>query len=918
MSRRTAFLYGLLLQLLPREARQRDGGEMAVAFGQCLRRERERAGARGAAFAWMRGSADVLLASMAFRRDRRRARRIAALGRGQDPRGDVMVSRVWQDVRYATRRMRQAPFFSAAIIGTLALATGATTAIFSVVDTVLLRALPYSEADRLVMLYQGIPKAIPTPIGFSAPDYSAFEARATSFGSIAAFRNREYELSGVNEPERIIGARASAALFKTLGVEPVLGRAFSREEDEGQQPVAVLSDALWRRKFGSDPAAVGRAVVLDRRAYTIVGVMPRGFTFPNRGPLLNNVPADLFVPISFTDMERGAFGSMYNNSVVARLKPGVTVAQADAEVKAAVRTTALEIYPAFLQGLADGISASAVSLRDETVGRTQTLLLVLFAAVLMVLLIACADLANLMLTRAVSRQREMAVRSALGAGRGTLLRQALIESAVLAAIGGILGLAVTRWVVTALVAAAPNTLPRLQEVRLDLRVLGFTAFLSASTAILCGLLPALEATRRGASDALKEGGRSGSTGRRQRRLFGALVTAQFALAVVLLVAGGLLVRSFNRLMSVDPGFRAEHVLTLSTSLPASAYPQGADVRSFYNRLLENIGGLPGVSAAAASTDLPLGIRERRAFTIEADSNPTGELAYVVAHDWVAGRYFEALGIPLKRGRYLLPQDQPASEPVIVINETMARTFWKDQDPVGRRVAWGNPRTHGPWMRIVGVVADVKQGPLNSETVSQTFQPWVQVSDSMLGDNLVGALRSMKISVRTEIDPISLASAVQARIRALDPALPVAAVRTLEEVVRTSAAPQRFNTVVLSSFGLLALLLAALGIGGILATSVSRRTQELGIRMALGARRPALLRMVLGEGMTLAVLGLAIGLPVAYALTRLMSTLLFEVSPRDPLTFAAVGVLLVTVALAASYLPARRATGIDPMAALRRD
>ena len=523
-----------------------------------------------------------------------------------------------------------------------------------------------------------------------------------------------------------------------------------------------------------------------------------------------------------------------------------------------------------------------------------------------------------MLTRAVSRQREMAVRTALGAGRARLLRQALVESAVLAAAGGILGLAVTRWVVTALVAAAPETLPRLQEVRLDLRVLGFTALLSAATAILCGLLPALEATRGGASEALKEGGRSDPLAGVSADCSALSWTAQFALAVVLLVAGGLLVRSFSRLMNVDPGFRAERVLTLSTSLPASAYPQGSDVRSFYNRLLENIGGLPGVTAAAASTDLPLGIRERRAFTIEAETDTSRELAYVVAHDWVAGRYFEALGIPLKRGRYLSPQDQQASEPAIVINETMARTFWKDQDPVGQRVAWGNPRSHGPWMRIVGVVADVKQGPLNSETVAQTFQPWVQVSDSVLGDNLVGALRSMKVSVRTEIDPISLASAVQAQIRALDPSLPVTAVRTLEEVVRTSAAPQRFNTVVLASFGILALLLAALGIGGILATSVSRRTQELGIRMALGARRPALLRMVLGEGMTLALLGLAIGLPVVYAVTRLMSTLLFEVSPRDPLTFAAVGVLLVTVALLASYIPARRATGIDPMAALRRD
>jgi predicted permease len=912
------WIYRACLRALPRRIRKRDGDDMAAAFTACLERERARRPFTGGVHAWVHAFVDIAIAAVAVRRDRRRTRRIAALGRPHDSQRDHMAIRLWQDVRYAGRRVRQAPFFSAAIIATLALAIGATTAIFSVVDTVLLRPLPYREADRLVMLYQGIPKAIARPIGFSAPDYHAFLQRVQGFESIAAFRNREYELSGVNEPERIMAARVSSTLFATLGVEPALGRAFSRAEDEGHQPVAVLTDALWRRKFAADAGVVGRAIVLDRRAYTIVGVMPRGFTFPNRGPIMNNTPAELYLPISFTDIERGAFGSMYNNSVVGRLEAGVKVSEADAQVRTAVQSAARESYPATLQGLAEGVSASAVSLRDETVGRAQTLLYVLFAAVVVVLLIACADLANLMLTRAVSRQREMAVRTALGAGRARLMRQTLVETAVLAVAGAVLGLAVTRWVVAALVAAAPDTLPRLDEIRLDVRVLGFTAFLSVATALLCGLLPALEATRSGSSDALKEGGRTGALGRRQRRTFGALVAAQFALAVVLLIGGGLLVRSFNRLLNVDPGFRAEHVLTLATSLPVNAYPQGSDVRSFYARLLPTLEQLPAVSAVAASTDLPLGIRERRAFTIEAEPDASKALAHSVAHDWVAGRYFEALGIPLKRGRYLSPQDSQTSERVVVINETMARAFWRDSDPVGQRIAWGGPSSHGPWMRIVGVVADIKQGPLHSETIPQTFQPWVQVSDSLLGENVVGALRAMKISVRTETDALSLAPAVQTTIRRLDPSLPVTAVRTLEEVIRTSAAPQRFNTVLLAAFGLLALLLAALGIGGVLATSVSRRTQELGIRMALGAKRSTLLRMVLGEGLALALIGLAVGLPLAFGLTRLMSTLLFNVSPRDPLTFGAVGVLLVIVALLASYIPARRATGIDPMTALRRD
>jgi putative ABC transport system permease protein len=827
------------------------------------------------------------------------------------------MNQIWTDLWYAARRMRQAPLFSTAIVLTLALAIGATTAIFSVVDTVLLRGLPYPQADRLVMVYLGW-KAAPRPMGFSPPDYLAFEERATAFAEMAAFRNREYELSGVRQPERIVAARVSASLFETLGVPPLHGRAFTREEDQGQQPVAVLSDKLWRRVFGGDTAAIGRAVILDRRPYTIVGIMPPTFGFPGRGPVMNNVPADVFLPISFTAVERRAFASGYNNSVIARLKPGVTLGQAEAETQSVVQAAAVEMYPANLRMLAQALSASTTPLREETVGRARLMLWLLFAAVVVVLLIACADLANLMLTRAVTRQREMAVRTALGAGRHRLIQQSLVESAALSACGAVLGLFVTRWVVAALISAAPATLPRLQEVRLDLRVLGFTAVLSIATAILCGLLPALEASRSGSGEALKEGGRTGSAGPRQRRIFGTLVTAQFALAVVLLVGGGLLVRSFTRLLGVDPGFRAERVLTLATSLPANAYPQGTDVRSFYTRLLAELQGLPGARAAAASTDLPLGMREVLAFTIENEQEATRGLSHGVAHDWVAGSYFEALGIPLKRGRYLSPEDDQASERVVVVNETMARMFWRDVDPVGQRLAWGLPDDHGPWTRIVGVVADVKQGPLNSEVAPQTFQPWLQMADSRLAENVVGQLRAMKISVRTATDPMLLASAVQARIHALDPSLPLTAVQTLEEVVSTSAAPQRFNMVLLASFALLALLLAALGIAGILATSVSRRTQELGLRMALGARRGALLRMVVREGMVFAVAGLAIGVAAAFGLTRFMATLLFEVSPYDPVTFASVTALLLFVALIACYVPARRATAIEPMAALRRD
>jgi putative ABC transport system permease protein len=917
MPRFSLQLYRLLrVLLLPGEFRTRHRIDLDAAFLHCLRRERASRGLAGYPYAWIQVLADTAMAAVLTRRDASRARRIAGLRTPEIGQGDTIMTSLWQDVRYGIRGISRAPLFSAVVIATLGLAIGANAAIFGVVNTVLLRSLPYPQQEQLVILYQGMPKAFDRPIGFSAPDYTAFAGRAQSFESMAAFRTREYELSGIDQPERITAARVSASLFSTLGVPPALGRAFTREEDEGRQPVAILSDGLWRRAFGGDPSAVGRSVVLDRRAYTIVGVMPPGFTFPHRGPVMNNIPAALFIPISFTNRELAMFGAMYNNSVVARLKPGITVEQADAEARTVVNAAGRELYPASLSSLGADVSASATPLRQETVGRARPLLFVMLGAVAVVLLIACADIANLMLTRAAVREREMAVRAALGAGRARLIRLSLVESLLLAIGGGALGLAISQWASTTLVRLAPATLPRLHEVRIDLRVLAFTAVLVFATALACGLLPAWESSRRDSGDALKEGSRTGAPGRRQRRIFGTLVTAQFALAAVLLVAGALLVRSFTRLMAVDPGFRAEQVLTAGVSLPAIAYPRGAEIRSFYTRLVEHVQRLPGVSSAGASTDLPLSVRERRAFTIELAPERSRGLPHVVAHDWVLGQYFEALAIPLERGRYLNAQDQVDSEPVVVINKAMARQFWGDADPLGQRMAWGNPADHGPWMRIVGVVADVKQGPLHTETVPQTYQPWLHVGDGMLAENVVGAFRGLKLSVRTELEPTALASAVRGAIRALDPSLPVIALQPMTEVVAASAGLQRFNTVLLGSFGGLAVLLAALGIGGVLATSISRRTQELGLRLALGAQRGDLLRMVIREGMLLALAGLAVGFAAALMLTKLMSSLLFEVSPRDPLTFASVAGVLVAVALAACYVPARRATRVDPMEALR--
>ncbi len=905
-----------VLLLYPRAVRRRTGDDLEAAFTYCVARERERHGIPGVVYAWAHLAVDAIAASVQMRRDARRARRIARPRTFITTRKDGIMSRLSQDIRSAARSMRRAPLFSTVVVLTLGLAIGATTAVFTIVNAVLLRSLPYRDPSRLMLFHERIGTMLPA--GFSAPDYIAFRDRVTSLDSIAVYRNREYELSGVETPERIIALRASASLLNVLGVSPVIGRTFTQEEDEGAALVAILSTRLWTRAFGRDPTIIGRAVMLDRQPYTIIGVLPETFIFPSRGPLNNNVPADVFIPISFRAAERSGFGSSYNNSVIGRLKQGVTSERADAEARELVHANAVELYPASLDGLANVISASAAPLHDEVVGRARTLLLIVFAAVGLVLLIACADIASLMLTRALSRQREMAVRAALGASRLRVVVQLLVEASVLALAGGAFGLALAQVLARVLVSMAPPSIPQLGDITIDGRILAFSAALSLLTAVLCGLLPAVELSRPAAADALKEGGRTSSPGRRQRRMFGALVALQVAVAVVLLVGGALLFRSLSRLMAVDPGFRGERTLTLATSLPAAGYRTGADVRGFYTRLMERVASIPGVAAAGASTDLPLSVRERRASTIENERDATRDLSHAVANEWVIGQYFDALGIPLKRGRVFTPQDDSSAEPVVLINETLARRFWTDDDPIGQRLAWGNPVQHGRWMRIIGVVGDVKQGPLDTETVPQVYTAWSQVDDRMLGENVQGIYRSLRLVVKTQLEPSTMASTVHQAVRAIDPALPVTAVQTMTDVVRTSAATPRFNTLLVGAFALLALLLAGIGIAGVLATSVSRRTQEIGVRLALGARPRTLVTMILREGLALAAIGLAVGWPVAWMLSRVMQSLLFEVQPRDPLAFAGAAALMSIVAVAASGIPAWRATRVEPIAALRNE
>ena len=903
----------VFVDLLLRAYPPRDRDAIAAACAECLARERRRLGRMGVPYAWARLTGDALAAAVLLRVDARRRRRVVFPRTHHSAPKEILMSRVWQDIRYAARRIQHARMFSLVVVATLALSIGASTAVFTVVNGVLLRGLPYRDPAGLVLLQQAFPQMA---IGFSTPDYLALESRAGFFESVAAYRNREYELSGAEPPERVMVTRASATLFQTLGVQPAIGQAYTREDDEARRPVAVIGDALWARKFGRDPSVIGRAIQLDRRPFTVVGVMPRGFTFPNRGPLINNVPADVYVPIAFSPGERRAFGSGYNKSVIARLKPGVTPEQAHADTRALVSSNAREMYPADLAGLSSVLSGSASPLTDEIIGRSSTFLWVAMAAVGFVLLIACANIASLMLARSQARHREIAVRNALGAGRARIMRQLLAESGLLALAGSVLGLVFAVGLSRMLVALAPPALPRLDEIGIDARVLLFAAALTVITALLCGLLPALELSRpRG--ELLKQGIRT-SSGRRERRIFGTLVAAQLAIAVVLLAGGGLLLRSFAKLMAVDPGFRAERVLTFATSLPAQAYRDAASVRAFYGRALDDLSQVPAVSAAGASTELPLGVGERRAFSLELDPPATRDVPRSAAQQWVAGRYLEAVGIPLKQGRYFGAEDGPQSEPVVIINETMARMFWGDADPIGQRMAWGTPANRGPWMRIVGIVGDVKQGPLNTKTDGHIYTPWVQGPDALIADNVAGVMRSLRFTLRSEADPTALVETVRNRMRAIDPALPLASVQTMNEIVSRSAAVPRFNALLVGLFAVLALLLAAIGVGGMLAMSVSQRLPELGVRLALGAQRGTLAVMVVRQGMLLAAAGLAIGVPSAWVLSRVLKSLLFEITPRDPVTFVTVVGVLCGVALIACAVPAWRVTRVDPMKVLRME
>ncbi len=807
------------------------------------------------------------------------------------------------DFRYGARLLRKSPGLSALIILILALGIGASTAIFSVVDAVLIRPLPFRDPGRLVLVREDIPHFGTGIMPVCASDVPVFERQNRVFDEMGVFRVEGMDLTGAGEPERIAAGRSSASLFRILGVRPLIGRTFTRDEDAPGHPLAVLSYGLWTRRFGGDRGVLGRRITLDRRPYTVIGVMPRGFEFPLRGMPMTGV-ADLWVPIAFTAEELNTQGDNFDFGVVARLRPGVTLEQANSDVRA-IAAGIRQTYPPEYRTDLD-LTAKAEPLRQDVVGGSRRLLLVLLGAVGLLMAIACANVANLLLARAATRRGEIAIRSALGAGRARLFRQLLAESLLVAAGGAAAGCLLAVWGSDAFVTLAGKSIPLLNEVAVDRRVLAFALVLAIATAVLFGLAPFAEFSRGAAGEALKQAGGRAGGGRHAGRLRAALVTAEVALSLMLLIGAGLLLRSFERAIASDPGFRPAQVLTASVTLPGVAYTSTAQARSFYERLLERLGRLPGVESVGAGTDLPLRTGNLRIYSVEGQG--TSAPRPIVSHTAVMGDYFRALGIPLKRGRWFDERDRADGPLVMIVSEAAARAFWPGQNPIGKRLKSGPPVSNDPWITVVGMVGDVKDSALDKAPRNHTYNPAVQN----------GGMNSLRVAIRAAGRPEDMATALRREVWALDPNVPVVELETMQRIAAESVAPRRFHTLLVAAFAGAALLLAAAGLYGVVSYSVAQRAREVGIRMALGAGHGDVLRLVVGQGMGLCLVGVAVGLAAAAAAGRVLASLLYGIGANDPMTFAAVAAIMIAVALAASYVPARRAARAEPNAALRHE
>ena len=792
------------------------------------------------------------------------------------------------DLRYALRMMNKHRLFTGVAVLALGLGIGANTAIFSVINAVVLRPLPYHDPDQLVtVLHDGAKPVAPA-------NYIDVAQQNQSFESIAAAQWWEPNLTGRDEPEHLRGLQLTARMFQVLGVSPALGRTFNADEDQpGRERVVVLSNRLWQRRFAGDPQVVGRQITLDGESYTVIGVMPPEFQF---APFWAT-RAELWSPLNLAPRANNRGGQSLR--VFARLKPGVTRSAAQADVATIFRRLEQE-FPQTNKGLA----LSVEPLHEQVVGKTRPALLILFGAVSFVLLIACANVANLMMARATSRQKEIALRTALGASSSRIARQLLVESVLLGLVGGVFSLVLSTVGVRVLLALGPGSLPRLETIKVDLPTLAFTLGVSIITGLLFGLAPVLQTRKWNWHDSLKESTRGSSAGRGRVNTRRLLVVSEVALALMLLVGGGLMVRSFAHLRAVDPGFNPDHLLTMTVSLAGSAHSTPEKRIAFFNDLLQRLDSLPGVQSASAINHLPLaGDVWTVPFTIEGRPAPAPGEKQGGVYRIVRPDYFRTMGGTLLKGRDFTTHDNDTSTPVVIVNELFAKRHWPNEDPLGKRIRVADDDTP---REIVGVVKALKQDQWTAEPNLEMYLPHLQSAGP----------RGLSLVVRSSGDPLALVGAIENQVWSIDKNLPVSDIKTMQEVVAGSIEQHRFNLFLLGLFAFVALVLAVVGIYGVMSESVSSRTHEIGIRMALGAQPADVLRMVVRQGMTLAVIGIVIGLVGAFWLTQFMSKLLYEVSPTDSVTFLLIPLALAVVVLCACLIPARRATRVDPLVALR--
>jgi putative ABC transport system permease protein len=803
---------------------------------------------------------------------------------------------LWQDLRYGARMLAKKPGFTFIAVITLALGAGANTSIFSLINAVLLKPLPFAQSERLAMVWEDA-SAIGSARGQVSPaNYADWKAQQSVFDDMAALIWLGFDLTGDGEPERIFAFGVTDNFFPLLGVQPAIGRDFSDEEHRpGAGKATILSYGLWQRRYGGEPSVIGRDILLNGQKFTVVGVMPQNFQFLN-------AYTGLWVPAALTN-EQLAWRNSNNLSVVARMKPGVTAEQAHANILAISEQIARD-HPNEAKGLASVV----VSLREEIAGKIRSPLIMLLVAVGFVLLIACANIASLLLARAAHRRKEIAVRRALGASRWRIMRQLLTESILLATLGGAVGLFIASWSFALLKQLVPSVMRGSTRLEIDIPTLGYALGISLVTGIVFGLAPSLQASKIDLNEALKQGGGRAGFGAARERLRGAFVVAQVALALALLIGAGLLIQTVFNLRNQYSVFQPEKLLTMRTALSLHTYSEHAKRVAFYDQALEQIQALPGVISAGYTTSVPLQWKGGASgFLIEGRQPEPGAAANAI-HRQVSAAYFQTMSIALRQGRYLDEGDNQNSLPVVVINEAMAHQYWPGEDPLGKRISFGPPEP-SPWRTIVGVVADVRQMGMDAPVKAEMYISYRQIATHPW-------YAPRDLIIRAAGDPMNLVAAARERVRSIDPNQPIANIATMEKLLGEEAAPRSLGMMLVSAFAGLALLLASLGIYGVLSFFVAQQTPEIGIRMALGADQRAILAMILKKGMSWALLGIVIGAAASFALTRLMSSLLFDISATDPLTFIAIALLLAAVAMLACWIPARRATRVDPMVALR--